>query len=155
MEYRIEQRESFRVVGVSAPMEKSMEDNFQTVPQLWDRVAADGTMQALCQRMNSQPAGVLGACHCPNDGPWRYYIAVASTERAGELEEYTVPAAVWAIFSGEGTPQSIQELERRILTEWLPSSGYEYGSAPDIEVYLNADPRNAKYEVWIPVVKKA
>ena len=95
------------------------------------------------------------SCHCPNDGPWRYYIAVASTEEAGELEEYTVPAAVWAIFSGEGTPQSIQELERRILTEWLPSSGYEYGSAPDIEVYLNADPRNAKYEVWIPVVKKA
>lgn len=155
MEYRIEQRESFRIVGVSAPIEKSMEDNFQTVPQLWDRVAADGTMQALCQRMNSQPAGVLGVCHCPNDGPWRYYIAVASTEEAGELEEYTVPAAVWAIFSGEGTPQSIQELERRILTEWLPSSGYEYGSAPDIEVYLNADPRNAKYEVWIPVVKKA
>lgn len=30
----------------------------------------------------------------------------------------------------------------------------EYGDAPDIEVYLNPDPENAKYEVWIPVVKK-
>ena len=48
----------------------------------------------------------------------------------------------------------MQELERRIITEWLPASGYEYGNAPDIEVYLNADPRNAKYEVWIPVVKQ-
>ena len=47
-----------------------------------------------------------------------------------------------------------QDLERRVITEWLPSSGYEYGSAPDVEVYLNPDPENAKYEVWIPVVKK-
>ena len=34
------------------------------------------------------------------------------------------------------------------------NSGYEYGNAPDVEVYLNPDPQNAQYEVWIPVVKK-
>ena len=50
---------------------------------------------------------------------------------------------------------SIQELEQRIVTEWLPTSGYEYGNAPDIEVYLNPDPADARFEVWIPVVKKA
>lgn len=26
--------------------------------------------------------------------------------------------------------------------------------APDIEVYLNPDPQNAQYKIWIPVVKK-
>ena len=78
----------------------------------------------------------------------------ASTKQDAALEECVIPAATWAIFPGTGTTQSLQELERRILTEWLPSSGYEYGQAPDIEVYLNADPQNAKYEVWIPVVKK-
>ena len=81
-------------------------------------------------------------------------MAAASTQEAEGFEEYTVPAATWAVFPGEGTNRSLQELERRILTEWLPSSGYEYGSAPDVEVYLNADPNNARYEVWIPVVKK-
>ena len=65
-----------------------------------------------------------------------------------------VPAATWAIFPGEGISQSIQELERRIVTEWLPTSGYEYGNAPDVEVYISPDPQNARYEVWIPVVKK-
>ena len=59
-----------------------------------------------------------------------------------------------SIFVGEGSNLSIQELEKRIVTEWLPTSGYEYGNAPDIEVYLSADPDNAKYEVWIPVLKK-
>ncbi|WP_420797210.1 GyrI-like domain-containing protein [Acetobacterium paludosum] len=70
------------------------------------------------------------------------------------LEEYTVSASTWAIFSGSGTSLSIQELEQRIVTEWLPTSGYEYTNAPDIEVYINADPQNAQYEVWIPVIKK-
>ena len=60
----------------------------------------------------------------------------------------------WAIFPGEGAQSSIQELEKRIVTEWLPTSGYEYGSGPDLEVYLNPDPQHAQYEVWIPVVKK-
>lgn len=45
-------------------------------------------------------------------------------------------------------------IKKRIVTEWLPTSGYEYGNAPDIEVYLNSDADNTKYEVWIPVLKK-
>jgi AraC family transcriptional regulator len=71
-----------------------------------------------------------------------------------ELEEFMVPEATWAIFAGKGTNSSIQELERRIVTEWLPTSGYEYGNAPDIEVYISPNPEDAVYEVWIPVVKK-
>jgi len=43
----------------------------------------------------------------------------------GRLEEYTIPAATWAVFPGLGTNQSIQQLEQRMLTEQLPASGYE------------------------------
>ncbi|MDE7221358.1 MAG: AraC family transcriptional regulator [Oscillospiraceae bacterium] len=154
MEYRIEKREAFRVAGISMEIEKDMEKNFQVVPRLWDKAARDGTLQRLTEIMDSQPMGILGVCDCPDEKPWRYYVACATTQSGAGLEEFSVPAATWAIFSGEGTFQSIQQLEQRVLTEWLPSSGYEYGSAPDIEVYLNADPCNAKYEVWIPVVKK-
>ncbi len=155
MEYRIEKREAFRVVGVSVHIEKDMEKNFQVLPKLWERVAADGTLQRLAGMMDTQPMGILGVCDCPNSGEWRYYVAAASSQDGEGLETYTVPAATWAVFPGAGSNQSIQELERRVLTEWLPTSGYEYGSAPDIEVYLNPDPANARYEVWIPVTKKS
>ena len=64
-----------------------------------------------------------------------------------------MPASTWAIFPGSGINQSIQKLEQRIITEWLPTSGYEYADAPDIEVYLNSDPENSQYEVWILVRK--
>ena len=85
---------------------------------------------------------------------WRYYIAVASSAAIdSSLEEYLVPGGMWAIFPGSGTGRSIQELERRIVTEWLPTSGYEFTEGPDIEVYFEPDPQNTSYEVWIPVRK--
>lgn len=154
MNYRVEEKEAFRIVGVSQPLFKEIEKNFEIVPAMWGKAAADGTIEKLASMMNSSPKGLLGVSACGNAEEWKYFIAVASTDQAKDLEEYEIPASVWAVFPGSGTNLSIQELEKRIVTEWLPTSGYEYGNAPDIEVYLNPDPNNAQYEVWIPVVKK-
>ena len=154
MNYRIETKEAFRIIGVSAPLEREIEKNFMVVPTMWGEASENGTVRKLAEMMEPPPAGLLGVSACGDEEQWRYFIAVASGKEKGKFEEYTVPASTWAIFSGTGTNQSIQELERRIITEWLPTSGYEYGDAPDIEVYLNPDPQNAQYEVWIPVTKK-
>lgn len=154
LDYRIERKEAFRIVGISKPLYKEIEKNFEIVPAMWQKAAMDGTLEKLADLMDTQPMGVLGVSACNNEEQWDYFIAVASTKEAEGMQEYMVPAATWAIFYGEGTNLSIQNLEQRIITEWLPTSGYEYGNAPDIEVYLNADPQNAKYEVWIPVHKK-
>lgn len=156
MEYRIEKRNAFRIVGVSAPLEKEIEKNFETVPKLWGKAAGEGIISELVARMNGEPKGILGVSSCNETEEWTYYIGVASDTACREgLTEYEVPAATWAIFSGEGTmPHSVQELEKRIVTEWLPTSGFEYANGPDLEVYLNADPQNALFEVWIPVSQK-
>lgn len=155
MEYRIEQKDAFRVVGISKPISKEMEENFAAVPLMWQQAASDGTIPKLCTYMNGEPKAILGVSVCNVEEAWQYWIATASTLPIdASLQEYRIPAAMWAVFYGEGTSKSIQELEDRIFTEWFPSSGYEYGNAPDIEVYFNADPNDAKYEVWVPVVKK-
>ncbi len=154
MEYRIETKNAFRIIGVSAPLDKEIENNFMVVPQMWQDAAANGTIEKLAGMMDTPPMGLLGVSSCNDTEQWKYFIAVSSTKERGEFEEYIVPASTWAVFSGTGTNQSIQELEQRIITEWLPNSGYEYADAPDIEVYLNPDPQNAQYEVWIPVTKK-
>ena len=154
MNYRIEPQNAFRIIGVSAPLDKEIENNFMVVPQMWQDAAANGTIEKLVGMMDTPPMGLLGVSACNDTEQWKYFIAVSSTKENSEFEEYTVPASTWAVFSGTGTNQSIQELEQRIITEWLPTSGYEYANAPDIEVYLNPDPQNAQYEVWIPVAKK-
>ena len=154
MDYRIETKEAFRITGISAPLFKEIEKNFTIVPGMWGKAAGDGTLQKLAGMMDSQPMGLLGISVCNDEEEWKYFIAVASSQKDDAFEEYIVPASIWAVFSGSGTNQSVQELEQRIVAEWLPTSGYEYANAPDIEVYLNPDPQNAQYEVWIPVVKK-
>lgn len=154
MNYRIETKEAFRIVGVSAPLHREIEENFMIVPQMWENAVANGTMQKLAGMMDTPVKGLLGVSACNDAEEWKYFIAVASTGEKGGFDEYIIPASAWAVFPGSGTNQSVQELERRIVTEWLPTSGYEYADAPDIEVYLNPDPQNAQYEVWIPVTKK-
>lgn len=151
MEYRIEKKDAFRIVGVSAPLGKDMEENFKNVPGLWGRAAVDGTIPRLAALMDGEPKGLLGVCDGLDSS--RYYIAAASSAPAeGGLEEYTVPAFTWAVFPGKGeSAAAVQALERRVVAEWLPTSGYEYAEGPDVEVYL--DPGCTQFEVWIPVVK--
>ncbi len=157
MNYRIEKKEAFRIIGVSTPLFKEVEKNFLNVPKFFNETAANGTIQKLAGMMKNEPMGILGVSECNNQEDWKYYVAVANRDDSAEgFEEYVISASTWAIFPGEGVmPASIQELEKRIVTEWLPTSGYEYANSPDIEVYLNEDPKNAKYEVWIPVTPKA
>ncbi len=108
--------------------------------------------------MGSDCKGVLGVNVCMDSlDKWEYYIAVETDKKvSNEMYEYIIPAYTWAVFPGEGTmPTAIQEIEKRIITEWLPTSGYEYEDGPDIEVYLNEDPANSKFEVWIPIRKNS
>ena len=152
MNYRIEKKEAFRVVGKSIELKQSIEENFKITPEFWAKASMDGTVQRLVGMIEN--LGLLGISTCNNTDEWRYYIAVETTKEADDMEEYIVPACTWAIFSKEGPISGMQELENQIVTEWLPTSGYEYADAPDIEVYYNPDSVNAKYEVWIPVIRK-
>jgi AraC family transcriptional regulator len=155
MNFRIEKKDAFRVVGISKSLEKEVEKNFEIVPKMWQEAAMNGTIPKLAAVMDSQPMGVLGVSVCNDLEEWRYYIAVSSTKEVdATLEEYTIQPYTWAIFSGEGPqPHAIQDLQKRVVTEWLPSSGYEYDNGPDIEVYLNDNPQNSKFEVWLPIRK--
>lgn len=155
MNYRIETRKAFRIVGKSFPLSREIERNFAEVPQMWQGAVEDGTIEKIVSLMNGEPRGVLGVSVCTDGEEWRYYIAVSSAAEIDDaLEEYVVPGCTWAVFPGSGTGKSIQELEGRIVTEWLPTSGYEFTNGPDIEVYFEPNPENTAYEVWIPVRKR-
>lgn len=155
MEYRIEKREAFRILGVTTPLAHEMDENVKTLPLFWQKAAVDGTIGKLCGLMDGPIMGLLGVSNCNATESWKYYIAVASGKPGEDgLEELLVPAATWAVFPGRGANTKISELEKRIVSEWLPSSGYEYGNAPDIEVYIDPNPEDGRYEIWIPVTKK-
>ena len=153
LSYSIIKKEEFRVLGRSMPMSRDLEKNFDTVPLMWQKAMDDGTLGEIFELMDSSPSGLLGISSCGDSTEWRYFIAAASEKECDKFEEYTVPASNWAVFSGRGTNKSLQDLERHIFKEWLPASGYRYGDAPDIEVYIKPDPRDTVYEIWIPIKK--
>lgn len=155
MNYRIEKRTCFRIVGKSIPMFGEIEKNMEIIPSFWNKAAVDGTIEKLCHMMNGDIKGMMGVCDCASPNNMKYFIAVNShSDIPEDMEEYIVAERTWAVFYGEGEcPSAIQNLEKDIYTDWLPSSGYEYDNGPDIELYFEPDPQNAKFEVWIPVKK--
>ncbi len=173
MEYRIVKKEAFRVVGVREPLQVAplpmksdigkdfnyvdVEESFKRLPEFWKESGENGKIAQICGLISKEPLGLLGISDCSNEiGSNYYYIAAATDAPAPEgLTDIIIPACTWAIFSGSGVPSSIQDLMKRIYSEWLPSSGYEWDNAPDIEVYLDDNPVNMKYEVWMPIVKKS
>lgn len=163
MPFRVEKRPAFPIVGLRADLvnaaadalgQEALEENFRQVPLLWEKAAQEGLIPQMLGLMDGPVKGLLGVSACsPEQRHWHYYLAVSSGQQPPQgMETYTVPACDWAVFPGQGPmPGAVQQLEKRVVTQWLPTSGYEYADAPDIEVYLNADPANAAFEVWLPV----
>ena len=152
MEYQIVRKDAFRIVGFHTPLTMDVEESFQAVPRFWGEVGP--RIGELIPLMSPEMPGVLGVSTCHRETENSYYIAVASDAPLPEgLCEWTVPAATWAVFTGQGqAPMAIQELQKRIVSEWLPDSGYEWAQAPDVEVYLNGpDAAEAQFQVWLPV----
>lgn len=156
MNYRIETMESFRIVGLKKSLTLDAEQNFAEVPQFWQQNVA--RVPAVLALMSAAPKRLLGVCTSMDSRDFDYYIAVATDAPAPEgMEAYTVPAATWAMFECVGAlPEAIQTLQKRIVTEWLPTSGYEYANAPDIEVYWEGEQNvpTTRSEAWLPIVKK-
>ncbi|MNI76858.1 Bacterial transcription activator, effector binding domain [compost metagenome] len=88
-----------------------------------------------------------------------YYLAAPTNQPVPEgMSETLIPSATWAVFECIGPlPHAMQELQRRIITEWLPTSGFEYADAPDLELYSPGDSSAPDYrtEVWLPVIPKS
>lgn len=158
MNYRIEKKDAFRIVGIKEHYKLNVEENFAQIPAFWAQTVQSGKFAQILGLINQEPKGVLGVSSCMNGKDFDYYIAASSDMAVPEgLEEYTIPACTWAIFTSIGPmPTAIQTLQKRIVSEWLPSSGYEYANAPDIEVYFAGDQQAHDYrcEVWLPVEKK-
>ncbi len=155
MNYRIEQKDAFRMVGITERFVFGDEQSMCEIPLFWQRATEQGAFMPLLPLINQPPFGLLGVSHCKAEDGFSYSIAVSTTAPAPDgMDEITAPACTWAIFECIGPmPDTIQSLQKRIMTEWLPTSGYEYADAPDIEVYSESDMTAADYrcEVWLPV----
>ncbi len=55
MEYKIAQKEGFRIIGIGEKMEKEVEKNFELVPKMWAKAVKEGIIPVLAEKMNGEP----------------------------------------------------------------------------------------------------
>lgn len=157
MEYQLVEKEAFKVTGLGIELDQDMEKYKKLIPEFWNKVSASGELQKLVPIMDQANPGVMGVSMMTSkiQENWEYVIGVVSDQVPTGFKQYEVPAAKWAIFSGNGPmPEAIQKMQTQIFTEWLPTSGFEYAELPDIELYLDANPADAHFQIWFPVRTK-
>lgn len=155
LDYRIEKKESFKVVGKSTPVTTKNGENLKVIPKFWQKLTEDGTVSGLFPKAGD--LGIMGICYdfYKNEENFSYMVAIEGDSREELTPDFLeIPELTWAIFSGDGElPGSIQKLWKQIFNEWFPATDYIHAKGPEIEVYLG-DKENSgsqKFEVWIPV----
>lgn len=156
MNYRIEELGPFRIVGISERV--STESAFSVIPRIWADARDQGIFEKLWQfRLEDhQMGGILGVCANGEFGEkeeFDYLLSVTSDQDPPEgMTSFDYPASTWAVFDAPGGPDGIQEIWKRLYTEWVPSSIYDLAYLPAVENYL--PPEEGRNELWVPVVKK-
>lgn len=157
MDYRIEKRTPFKIVGMTKRVTSKNGENFKVLPKFWEDVVADGRLDKLCE----QSTTMLGVCydHSAELEEFSYMIGVEGLQVEGLDNQVIleVPELTWAVFKSIGPlPDAIQRVWKKIYQEWFPATNYEHANAPELEVYLPGDSSTEDYvcEVWIPIVEK-
>lgn len=157
MEYRIEKKPAFKVMGVAKNF--SYENANAEVPQFWNEVFMHAEERPVM--------GMYGVCFDEEmaGNEFRYMIADdydAGQAETKKLDVHEIKEHTWAVFPCRGPmPLPLQEVNRRIFSEWLPASSYEISEGYNIEYYSNSEDfkmgmQDHEYyaEVWIPVKEK-
>ncbi len=167
MEFRIERRGEMVLAGLAFRASTDGGANLREIPAFWEECHRKGHVEALGRAMNRDSTmAIMGVCVNDYDEATRSFTYLVGIERPREARarkalppgcrEIPVAAGTWAVFPSRGPlPGAIQEVWKRIYSEWFPTSGYEHADRPDLEVYPTGNTSAADYicEVWLPVRK--
>ncbi len=174
MNYRIEEKEELVLTGykrhfTGTPADKRAQENDFYVSTRANQYILHGLARDCDTQYNVM-------CNFEEDG-YDFYIASKldkwHTENlvlalgeadAKRFETIVIPKGLYVICETERAqyPTVLQnELRKKVITEWLPSSGYQLAKAPEISVchwfyeYGNKELSNSRYiELWLPITKK-
>lgn len=166
MDYRIEKRDSFKIICRKKQVNKPQGDTATAdISAFWAQCGADGTVEKLSKYARFDNLhGILGICFSGEmaDSGFPYGIGAeynGETLTDGEFDIVEIPAHTYAVFQCKGKmPDAFKETYKKICTEFFPQSSiYEYGSGIELEVYPSADVNNPDYtcEIWIAVNLKS
>ncbi|XID94786.1 GyrI-like domain-containing protein [Paenibacillaceae bacterium WGS1546] len=160
MEYRIEEKAAFRIVGLHKRVPIIFNGVNPHIAEMWKRLDAE-TIHTLKGKSNVEPSGLVSASanfsegRMEEQGDLDHYIGVATTLACPEpFASLEVHASTWAVFEAVGPfPETLQNVWGRIYSEWFPSSTYELAEGPEIlwNESKETDSSTFRSEIWVPV----
>lgn len=164
MEFRMEDKPAFKLVGVSKRVPMQFEGVNQEIEKLAESIT-DEQREEMHSLQNIEPYEIVNASYdadsnfLKEEGDLTHLIGVLTTKNqvSDLLDVVPVEAYTWVIFPNEGPfPSTLQDTMAKTYSEWLPSSDYEVVNAPTFS-YTKMDMYKKDYaysEVWLPVQKK-
>lgn len=164
MDYRIETREAFAVYGIEGIFTTENGDNLKAIPEFWLQTLQDGRYDRLARSAHAdgdenELCIVNAICdyrHVPGYC-FPYMICAFKTPQSDTegFVEVNVPAATWAVFRSEKhtveqTSAVMQNLVRRVYTDWLPTANYDKMDGYEMELYYGSGD-HCRCETWIRV----
>ncbi|MDQ1032572.1 AraC family transcriptional regulator [Streptomyces umbrinus] len=162
MQYKVVEKEEFRVVGKKARVPLVHEG---MNPAIADFIRGIGqeTIQRIEQLSDQQPEGIISVSDNLDESRAEgteldyYHGVVTHAAVPKDMDALTVRAGTWAVFENSGPfPQALQYLWRDVFTQWFPSNPYQSRPGPEILwTRLSQDATHAEAELWIPVERTA
>lgn len=164
MEFRIEDKPAFNLVGVSKRIPMQFEGVNNEIVKLAQSITEEQRKE-MHSLQNIEPYEIVNASYeadanfLREEGDLTHLIGVLTTTNqvSDQLEKVPVDAYTWAIFPNEGPfPSTLQNTMAKVYSEWLLSSDYEVINAPTFSfTKMDRDKKDYAYsEVWIPVRKR-
>lgn len=164
MEFRIEDKPAFNLVGVSKRIPMQFEGVNNEIVKLAQSITEEQRKE-MHSLQNIEPYEIVNASYeadasfLKEEGDLTHLIGVLTTinQVSDQLEKVPVDAYTWAIFPNEGPfPSTLQNTMAKVYSEWLLSSDYEVINAPTFSfTKMDRDKKDYAYsEVWIPVRKR-
>ena len=157
MEYRIEEKPAMRVVGCLLEGSWELEETQKKVVAFWEELTAEGDERihrVLSLMDGHEPQALMGVCGDGDELCGYLVCVVTDAPVPKDMVAWEVPAATYAVFDCTGpASKAIGNMTHRIMTEWLPGSGYEWAQRADVEVYfgprMTADDYHS--QIWLPI----
>ncbi|MFE7116729.1 GyrI-like domain-containing protein [Streptomyces sp. NPDC057654] len=158
MEYRIVEKEEFRVVGAKARVPLVHAGMNPAIAEFIRGIAPE-TLRRLEELCDQEPRGIVAVSDDIAESRAEgteldYYHGVVTGAEAPEgFSALTVAAGTWAVFENSGEfPLTLQTIWRDVFTQWFPSNPYRSRPGPEIlRIRLSDDASRADAELWIPV----
>lgn len=159
MNYKIEEKEAFTLIGYKRRFTGDVSERFLQEKDFWvntrkeqdDIVKFRNTEENIWYDVNT---------NFSDDG-YDHYIAVESEKPAPcGYDKIEIPKAIYVVCKTEQTKYPTllhSDLRKKIVSEWLPSSGYELANSPEIaKVYWFQNPSSEKryIELWLPIINR-